>query len=102
VVTTLEGVVAFYNGPEFNNTTRALRFNFNPTQSQQIVDFMRGINTLQNIDVATRELREILANRRDPRREQDTRLQTAFGDTQDGINVLTQGGIYPDAVTRLT
>jgi cytochrome c peroxidase len=103
VVTTLEGVVAFYSGPQFNNPRPGtLRFNFSQAQIEQIADFMRAINTLQNIDVATRELREILANRRDPRGEQDTRLQTAFDDTQDGINVLNQGAIFPAAVTRLT
>jgi hypothetical protein len=104
VVSTLEGVVAFYSGPEFNNATRppAAQFNFTQTQIAQIADFMRAINTLQNIDVAARELREILANRRDPRPEQDTRLQTAFEDTDDGIRVLDEGGIFPAAVTRLT
>jgi hypothetical protein len=71
-------------------------------QRDQIADFMRALNTLQNIDVATRELGEILANRRDPRGEQDTRLQTAFEDTQDGIDVLNEGAIFPAAVTRLT
>jgi hypothetical protein len=29
-------------------------------------------------------------------------LQTAFNDTQNGINVLNEGGIFPDAVTTLT
>jgi hypothetical protein len=103
VVSTLEGVVAFYSGPEFNNPRPgSLRFNFNETQQIQIADFMRAINTLQNIDVATRALQEILANRRDPQREHNTRLQSAFGDTQDGIDVLNQGGIFPDAAMRLT
>ena len=63
---------------------------------------MRAINTLQNIDVATGELREILANRHDPRREQDTRLQTAFEDMQDGNDLLNEGGIFPAVVTTLT
>ena len=58
---------------------------------------MRGMNTLQNIDVARRELSEILANTADPRREQDTRLQTAFEETQDSIEVLNQGSIFPTA-----
>ena len=48
-----------------------------------------------------RELREILANRRDPRREQDTRLQTAFDETQDSIDVLREGSVFPAAVTHL-
>src|SRR5947208_555423 len=103
LVSTLEEAVDFYSGPEFNNPRPFfLRFNFNETQRKEIANFMRAINTLQNVDVATRELREILANRRDPQREQNTRLQTAMGDTQNGIRVLTEGGIYSDAVTTLT
>lgn len=93
----------FYSGPEFNNPRApAARFNFTQTQRDQIADFMRAINTLQNVDVAQRELQEILANRSDPAKEQETRLQTAFDETQDGIDVLTEGGIFPSAVTHLT
>jgi len=62
---------------------------------------MRAINTLQNIDVATRELQELLANRNDPIPEQNRRLQTAFDDTQDAIDVLNQGEIFHEAVLRL-
>jgi cytochrome c peroxidase len=103
VVSTLEGIVQFYSGPEFNNPRApAARFNFNQTQRDQIADFMRGVNTLQNIDVALRELQEILANNGNPQGEQATRLQTAFEDTQDAIDVLNQGGIFLAAVTHLT
>jgi cytochrome c peroxidase len=102
VVSTLEGVVDFYSGPEFNNPRApSARFNFNQTQRNRIADFIRAVNTLQNIDVGRRELQEILANRGDPRREQETRLQTAFEETQDAIDVLNEGGIFPTAVTRL-
>jgi cytochrome c peroxidase len=103
VVGTLENVVAFYGGAEFNTPRApAARFSFNQTQIDQIADFMRGVNTLQNISVGRRELAEILAIRRDPRREQDTRLQTAFEETQDAIDVLNEGGLFPSAVTQLT
>jgi hypothetical protein len=71
-------------------------------QIDQIADFLRAINTLQNIDVARRELSEILAIQGNPQREQDTRLQTARDDTEDAIAVLTQGNLFPVAVTRLT
>jgi cytochrome c peroxidase len=55
VVSTLEGVVAFYSGPQFHNPRApAARFNFNQTQRTNIANFMRAVNTLQNIDVATR------------------------------------------------
>jgi hypothetical protein len=99
----VEGVVDFYNGPVFNNPNRpaSAQFAFNTTQRDQIADFMRAINTLQNIDVASRELKEILDNTGDPRREQDTRLLTAFEEVQDSIDVLTPQGLFPTAVTRL-
>ena len=103
IAKTLDDVVNFYNGPFFNNPRLpAAQFNFNQTQLNQLVAFMRGINVLQNIDVATRELREILKLRSVTGSEANTRLQTAFEDTQDGIRVLNQGGLYPTAVSQLT
>ena len=101
---TLDDVVNFYNGPVFNNPQRpaAAQFKFTQQQLDQIVAFMRGINVLQNIDVATRELREILKLTSVTGSEANTRLQTAFEDTQDGIRVLNQGGLYPTAVSQLT
>ncbi len=104
---TLQDVVDFYNGPVFNNPNRppTAQFAFNATQLDQLVAFMRGINTLQNIDVAVRELKEILANRKgNPRRETDTRLQTAFEETDDAIRVLSdpeEGTLFPTAINRL-
>jgi cytochrome c peroxidase len=100
----LEDAVGFYSGPEFN-APRALsaQFAFTPAQDEQIADFLRGLNTLQNIDVARRELREILDNRKgNPRSETDKRLQTAFEETQDAIDVLTASGIFPVALNSLT
>lgn len=99
---TLENAVRFYTGPEFNNPRApAARFSFNNTQIDQISDFLRGLNTIQNIEMARQELRELTANQGNPRREQDTRLQTAFDETQDGIDVLTAGNLYPTAKNRL-
>ena len=99
---TLEDVVRFYGGTELNAPRlAAARFSFSAIQVGQIANFMRGVNTLQNIDVATRELGEILANHGNPRRAQDTRLQTAFDETQDAIDVLNAGNIFPSAVTKL-
>jgi hypothetical protein len=100
VVQTLEDVVRFYGGPVFNRTAAA-PFSFNETQVTQVANFMRAINTLQNIDVASRELGEILAIQGNPRGEQNTRLQTALSDTQDAIKVLNQGGIFPAGVAQL-
>jgi len=96
--------VNFYNGPVFNNPQRpaAAQFKFTQQQLDQIVAFMRGINVLQNIDVAKRELQEILKLTSVTGSEANTRLQTAFEDAQDGIRVLNQGGLYPTAVSQLT
>jgi hypothetical protein len=91
----LEDAVRFYIGPEFNNPRPTGKFAFTEPELDQIVAFLQGLNTLQNIDVARRELAEILAKRSDPRREQDTRLQTAFDETNDAIEVLTNSGLYP-------
>jgi cytochrome c peroxidase len=93
----LEDAVRFYSGPdsEFNQARTTGKFNFNDTEIDQIVAFLQGLNTIQNIDVARRELAEILAKTRDPRQEQDTRLQTAFDETNDAIEVLTGSGLYP-------
>jgi cytochrome c peroxidase len=101
----LENAVRFYIGPEFNNPAvrpPSAQFSFTDTQIDQLVAFLRGLNTLQNIDVARRELAEILAIAGNPRKEQDTRLQTAFEDTQDAIDVLSEGNLFPNAVTELT
>jgi hypothetical protein len=106
-VSALEGVVRFYTGPEFNDAARIQAnagFFFTDPQIDQLVDFMRGVNTLQNIDVAVRELKEILDNRNNPRSEQDKRLQTAFEETQDAIDVLTAPdaeGVFASAVPQL-
>jgi cytochrome c peroxidase len=102
VEATLEDAVRFYTGPEFNDPRLpAAQFSFNGVQIRQISAFLRGLNTLQNIQVARQELAEILASTGDPRREQDSRLQTAFDETQDGIDVLTQGNLYPAARNHL-
>ncbi len=97
----LEDAVRFYNGPEFNNPRPTGKFAFTELELDQIVAFLQGLNTIQNIDVARRELEEIFAKQGNPRREQDTRLQTAFDETQDGIEVLDDSGLYPTAKDRL-
>lgn len=103
VVSTLEGVVGFYSGPEFNNPRApAARFSFDPTQTENLADFMRALNALDNINIARRELEEIQALNGSAQKEAQTRLQTAFSDTGDAIDVLTEGNIFPSAVAQLT
>jgi cytochrome c peroxidase len=103
ITSTLEGVIQFYAGPQFNNPRApAGRFAFTPQQVTQLAHFLRGLNTLQNIDIAARELDEVTQTSGNPVQEMQNRLQTAFDDVRDGIKVLTQGGLYPTAVNQLT
>lgn len=103
ITTTLDGVMEFYTGPEFNNPRApTARFAFTPAQKSQVVGFMRGINTLQNVDVAVRELDLLLSTNGNPNQEQMRRLETAYGETQDAIDVLSAGGIFPSALTPLS
>jgi len=99
---TLEDVVAFYAGPVFNGPRApSAQFAFNATQIEQLTDFMRALNSLQNIQVARGELQEILGLSGNPQSEIQSRLTTAAFDTADAIAVLNQGAIYPAVVPGL-
>lgn len=103
VVSTLEGVVQFYGGPEFN-TPRAdgARFSFSAAQVSDIANFMRGLNTLQNIDQVRRSLNGVLALTGNPQPQVQSGLQLAASNTGDAIRVLGEGGIFPLAVPHLS
>lgn len=103
VETTLESAVAFYTGPEFNNPRApAGRFILSTTQISQIANFLRALNTLQNIDIAKRELTEVLSFNGNTPVETTSRLATAFNETTDVIRVLNQTAIYPNVVAQVT
>jgi cytochrome c peroxidase len=102
VVDTLEDVVRFYAGPEFNTPRSAGgRFSFTPAQVQDIANFMRGLNTLQNIDQVRRSLKGVLALPGDPQPQVQDGLQLAASNTEDAIRVLDEGGIFPRALPHL-
>lgn len=103
IAATLEAAVTFYTGPEFN-TPRAPagQFSFTATQIAQIANFLRALNTLQNIDVARRPLNELLSINGNPAGEIQPRLQSALNDTNDAIRVLNQTSLFPLAVAQLT
>jgi hypothetical protein len=103
IASTLEGVIGFYSGPQFNNPrAAAARFAFTPAQVAQLANFLRSLNTLQNIEVAARELDEVTQISGNPEAEMQNRLQSAFNDTDDAIGVLGQTSLYPTAVSQLT
>jgi hypothetical protein len=102
VVETLDGVLGFYTGPEFNDPRApSARFAFTPAQRADIVSFLRALNVLQNVDVARRELDNLIEDRRNGAQEVARRLQNAFTEAGDAIRVIQQGAIFPNAIPPL-
>lgn len=102
LVNTLEEVVGFYSGPVFNASRDARgRFNFTTAQITHIANFMRGLNTLQNIDLARTALTQALALNVE-RHQSSQRLAASLADIGDAIKVLSEGGIFPAAKEQLT
>lgn len=108
-VETIELAVAFYNGDSFNNSpagqlltgATGSGINLDATQVFAVSAFLRDINVLENIRQSIDFLqsyvnREFLGN------EDFNQLPTrALQETDDSIQVLTAGGLHPDAVAHL-
>lgn len=102
ITDTLEGVLGFYTGPQFNNPRApGGRFAFTALQAAQLTGFLRSLNTLQNTELAVRELDEVTLTHGNPEPEMTNRLTSASNDTRDAINVLNQQSLYPIAVNQL-
>jgi hypothetical protein len=105
-VETIEGAVAFYNGAAFNQSPAGVLLRnatgsgitLDATQVVAVAAFLRVINTLENI-------RQALAYLEESRSAEHTRatrqLRLAAEETNDGIEVLTGGGLHPTAVQQL-
>ena len=108
-VETIEGAVAFYNGDAFTNSPAGQlliiatggAINLDATQTVAVAAFLRVINTLENIrsgiDLLDRATQAIDTSNA----AIDTLLERALHDTDDAIQVLTGGGLHPEAATRL-
>lgn len=101
VAATLEDVIDVYTGP-FSAARATGKFVFDGTQKANLANFMRAINALQNINVAKRELDEVLALSGNPLNEIASRLLTAHSDAGNAIAVLKEGASFPAAVADLT
>ena len=101
-VATLEGAIAFYNGPAFNNSPDGIGsggIHLDGTQVTAIAAFLRVMNALENIRsttslaerakiaVSTAQARELL------------RLSAA--DLQDAVDVLQCAALHPEARAKL-
>jgi cytochrome c peroxidase len=101
-VATLEGAIAFYDGPAFNNSPDGIGsggIHLDGTQITAIASFLRVLNALENlrstvslaerakIAVSTAQAHELL------------RLSTA--DLEDAVDVLKCGALHPEARVKL-
>lgn len=108
-VETLEGAVAFYNGDAFNSSpagqlvqnATGSGINLDATQVEAVADFLRVINTLDNMRQARIFLlsyasRDFLGNV-----AYEELLGQASEELGDCITVLQEGGLHPAAVNIL-
>jgi len=103
-IETIEGAVAFFNGASFNNSPAGRAVGgiiLDGTQVVEIAAFLRVINVLENIRQSI-ELLKPVAQRTSSTEEKIRRsVGQAAQETQDGIRVLSGGGLHPQAVQHL-
>lgn len=110
-IETIEGAVAFYNSNAFD-ASPAGRFlagidpngtsiQLEATQVVEVAAFLRVINTLENIRESTVLLDEAAGARFSDRDKAERSIRRAVAEIDDGIQVLTGGGLSPDAVAHL-
>ncbi len=110
-VETIEGAVAFYNGQAFNNSPsgrflastdpNGVGIRLDATQIVAVAAFLRVINALENIRLASELLARSEALGFFERAEAKRLLRLAAAETDDAIAVLAGGGLHPEAVARL-
>ena len=108
-VETIEGAVAFYNGDAFNNSPAGLLIqgatgsgiNLDATQVVAVAAFLRVINVLENIRASDDLLDRAYPSFAITQERQDTLLDRATFEIEDGIQVLAGGGLHPEAAADL-
>jgi mono/diheme cytochrome c family protein len=110
-IETIEGAVAFYTSDAFDNSPAGrLLASFDPdgvsiqleaTQVVEVAAFLRVINTLENIRESIALLETGAARGFSHREEAKRTIKRAVAEIDDGIRVLTGGGLSPDAVAPL-
>ncbi len=105
-VETIEGSVAFYNGDSFTDSpagqlligATGSAINLDATQVVAVAAFLRVINALENIrsSVALLNRTAVASAAGD-----NTLLDRAFHETEDAHQVLSSGGLHPNAAARL-
>lgn len=108
-VSTIEGAVAFYNGDAFANSpagkflasTPAGPIHLDATQVSAVAAFLRAINALDNIRECTKILEAVANNEYLAGEHPRDLVKRVVFDIDDAIDVLSGGGLYPDAVKEL-
>lgn len=108
-VETLEAAVAFYNGDAFNNSpagqlvlqASGSGINLDATQVVAVSAFLRVINALENIRESESLLQRATTFPGAPDTVPPGALALAGFETEDAIQVLTAGGLHPQAVASL-
>jgi hypothetical protein len=98
---TLEDAIEFYTSNTFENSDAGSfggAFNFTDDQIEQVAAFLRAINAIDNA-------RNALAVANDARRMRDNEdaveiLRAVASDIEDGIEVLEESDLAPDAVAE--
>ena len=101
-VATLEGAIAFYDGPAFNNSPDGIGsggIHLDGTQITAIASFLRVMNALENIrsTVSLAERAKIAVSTT----QAHELLTLSTADLQDAIDVLKCGALHPEARVKL-
>lgn len=103
-VATIEGAVAFYSGPEFNQTGIAQAIGgiaLTEDENLAVAAMLRVLNSLDNIRSATASERQALEPANRGRKQTEKLLGIAIAENQDAAIVLRERELHPDAVRDL-
>ncbi len=105
-INTIEEAVNFYNSDAFTNAPGGGQLvgpiNLEPTQVEAVAAMLRVINAVENIRASNALNEEALrALGRTRKAKVDRQLALSRAEVTDGIQVLRQAGLHPDAVRHL-
>lgn len=108
-IDTIEGAVAFYNGDAFNDSPagqvlastdpNGVGIRLDATQVEAVAAFLRVINALDNVRLATSLLEDSIQAR--PSERAVALLRRGARESEDASRVLSERSLHPDAVTLL-
>ena len=110
-IETIEGAVAFYDSDAFDNSPagrflagidpNGISIQLEATQIVEVAAFLRVINTLENIRESVAQLESGVTGGFSDREDAKRAIRRAVAEIDDGIRVLSGGGISPEAVAHL-